>query len=208
MLPCSENIQIHLPPSGTWENCLVGRFCWHRQKHSCLKISKENSSCCLKYNSKTSLRFHDEPQAGNIHLQTCQYYECINNICFINNKHNNKPCSKSVLLFLRYTQATLIRCRRKGPQNGRRAPHSTEEALRSQEVPRSSGDEKPNRPVPWKDPGEAGAQINATLAQQHLTLIMIAFSCLCAVPFHIIYSSNENNYLLVLEVRIVAPVGE
>ena len=86
-----------------------------------------------------------------------------------------------------------------------------EEALRSQEVPRSSGDEKPSLPVPWKDPGEAGAQINAPPppAQQHLTLIIIAFYCLCAVSFHnIIYSSNENNYLLVLDVRIVAPVGE
>ena len=33
---------------------------------------------------------------------------------------------------------------------------------------------------------------------------MIAFYCLCTVSFNsIIYSSNENNHLLVLDVRIV-----
>lgn len=102
----------------------------------------------------------------------------------------------------------LISCRRKGCPEWKPKPLIAWKNPRDHKrVPRCSGDEETKSSAHWKDPGETGTQKNATPAQQHLNLAMIAFYCLCTVSFNsIIYSSNENNYLLVLDVRIVMGV--
>ena len=95
-----------------------------------------NQACALTGNSTGDLLVHrpstqstepHPPGHQSPHLQWASsrrhspaniYYchECIN-ICFSNYKYCNKSHPKSVLLFLRYTQATLISHRSKGLQS-------------------------------------------------------------------------------------------